>query len=147
MQSHIESSFFSVGFNKNKILSLLLVASIAIAAIPYARGLGNPETPPGAAADHWVAMGDAAGFVITDSAKDVRRGLRTDSNTVRGYFKVSPRPNLDASRPNSRNRSLSNTARPIGPNPAQRFPRGSVYKALRAKPRKRRRSDSLTQHK
>jgi hypothetical protein len=59
----------------NKLLSLLLVAAIAIAAIPYARGLGNPEPPPGVTADHWVAMGDAAGFVITDTANDLRKGL------------------------------------------------------------------------
>ena len=33
----------------NKLLSLLLIATIAIAAIPYARGLGTPEAPPGVA--------------------------------------------------------------------------------------------------
>jgi hypothetical protein len=45
----------------NKMLSLLLVLAIAIAAIPYARGLGTPEAPPGIAADHWIPMGEAGG--------------------------------------------------------------------------------------
>ena len=74
----------------NKILSLLLVATIAITAIPYARGLGTPEAPPGIAADHWIPMGEAAGFVITDTANDLRNGLRTEPNVVKGYFMVRP---------------------------------------------------------
>jgi hypothetical protein len=72
----------------NKILSLLLLATITIAAIPYARGLGNPEAPTGVAADHWIAMGEAAGFVITETSNDLRKGLRTEPNAVRGYFMV-----------------------------------------------------------
>jgi hypothetical protein len=72
----------------NKLLSLFLAAIIAIAAIPYARGLGTPEAPPGVASDHWIAMGDAAGFVITDHINDLRKGLRTDPNAIRGYFMV-----------------------------------------------------------
>ena len=74
----------------NKILSLLLVLAIAIAAIPHARGLGTPEAPPGIAADHWIAMGEAAGFVITDTANDLRKGLRSEPNVVKGYFMVRP---------------------------------------------------------
>jgi hypothetical protein len=74
----------------NKNLSLLLVLAIAIAAIPYASGLGTPEAPPGIAADHWIAMGAAAGFVITDTANDLRRGLRNEPNVVKGYFMVRP---------------------------------------------------------
>ncbi len=75
----------------NKVLTLLLVAVIAVAAIPYARGLGTPEAPPGIAADHWISMGDAAGFVITDTANDLRKGLRSEPNVVKGYFMVRPR--------------------------------------------------------
>jgi hypothetical protein len=48
----------------NKVLSLLLVAAIAVAAIPHARGLGAPESPPGVAADRWIAMGEAAGSLL-----------------------------------------------------------------------------------
>jgi hypothetical protein len=73
----------------NKLLTLTLICAIAIAATPFARGLGAPETPPGVAADHWIQMGDSAGFVITDlAANDLRKGLRTDPNAVRGYFLV-----------------------------------------------------------
>lgn len=72
----------------NKMLSLLLIAAIVIAAIPYARGGGAPETPPGIAADHWIAMGDAAGFAITDTANDLRNGLRNEPNIVEGYFMI-----------------------------------------------------------
>jgi hypothetical protein len=75
----------------NKMLSLLLVATIAIAAIPYARGLGTPEAPPGIAADQWIPMGEAAGFVITDAANDLRKGLRNEPNVVKGIFHGSTR--------------------------------------------------------
>ena len=74
----------------NKLLSLLLVATITIAAIPYARGLGTPEAPPGIPADHWISMGNAAGFVITGAANDLRNGLRNEPNVVKGYFMVRP---------------------------------------------------------
>jgi hypothetical protein len=33
-------------------------------------------------------MGDAAGFVVTDTSNDLRKGLRSDPNAVRGYFMV-----------------------------------------------------------
>lgn len=74
----------------NKVLSLLLVVAIAVALIPHARGLGTPEAPPGIAANRWIAMGDAAGFVITDTANDLRNGLRSEPNVVKGYFMVRP---------------------------------------------------------
>jgi hypothetical protein len=35
-------------------------------------------------------MGEAAGFVITDTANDLRNGLRTEPNVVKGYFMVRP---------------------------------------------------------
>ena len=72
----------------NKLVSLLLVVAIAFAAIPYARSLGAPDGPPGITADHWIPMGEAAGFVVTETANDLRKGLRTDPNAVRGYFMV-----------------------------------------------------------
>jgi hypothetical protein len=72
----------------NKILSLLLLSAILIAVVPHAHGLGTPEAPAGITADHWIPMGEAAGFVITDTANDLRKGLRTDRNVVTGYFMV-----------------------------------------------------------
>jgi hypothetical protein len=74
----------------NKMLTLLLVATIAIAAISHARGLGTPEAPPGVAADHWISMGNAAGFVITGTANDLRKGLRDEPNVAKGYFMIRP---------------------------------------------------------
>lgn len=74
----------------NKMLTVLLVATIAIAAIPYARGLGTPEAPPGVKAEHWIAMGNAAGFLITGTANDLSKGLRDEPNVVKGYFMVRP---------------------------------------------------------
>jgi hypothetical protein len=61
---------------------------LAIAAVPLARGLGAPATPPGITADHWIAMGDSAGFVITDTANDLHDGLRSEPNIVKGYFMI-----------------------------------------------------------
>ena len=74
----------------NKLLSFLLLGAIAIAAIPYARGLGTPEAPPGITADRWISMGNVAGFVITGTANDMRKGLRNEPNVVKGYFMVRP---------------------------------------------------------
>jgi hypothetical protein len=33
-------------------------------------------------------MGDAAGFVITKAGNDFRQGLRSEPNTLNGYFMV-----------------------------------------------------------
>jgi hypothetical protein len=88
----------------NKVLTALLVATIAIAAIPYARGLGTPEAPPGVAADHWIAMGSAAGFAITGTANDLRKGLRDEPNVAKGYFMIRPAKTcvrVEATRENS----------------------------------------------
>jgi hypothetical protein len=73
----------------NKAFSLLLIVAIAVATVPYARSLGTPAPPRGVAADHWVPMGDAAGFVITGDASDPRRGLKEGgSGQVKGYFMI-----------------------------------------------------------
>jgi hypothetical protein len=72
----------------NKMLGLLLLSAIVIAAVPHALGLGAPDAPAGVPADHWIPMGEAAGFVITDTANDFRKGLRTDPNVVTGHFMV-----------------------------------------------------------
>jgi hypothetical protein len=73
----------------NKIFGLLLIVAIAIGIVPYARSLGTPEPPRSVAADHWVPMGDAAGFVITGDASDPRRGAKEGgSGQVKGYFMI-----------------------------------------------------------
>ncbi|HEV7613116.1 MAG TPA: hypothetical protein VGO37_14645 [Steroidobacteraceae bacterium] len=70
----------------NKALSILLVVAIAALVVPFARGVGSPSPPPGISERSWIPMGEAAGFVITDIASDFRKGLRTESSTMKGYF-------------------------------------------------------------
>jgi hypothetical protein len=73
----------------NKLYSLLLIGAIVIGLVPYARSLGTPERPRGVAADHWVPMGDAAGFVIIGDASDPKQGLKEGgSGQVKGYFMI-----------------------------------------------------------
>jgi hypothetical protein len=73
----------------SKVFGLLLVVAIAIGAMPYARSLGTPAPPRGVAADHWIPMGDAAGFVITGDSSDPRKGLKEGgSDQVKGYFMI-----------------------------------------------------------
>lgn len=73
----------------NKTFGLLLVFAIAGGVIPYARSLESPAPPPGVAAEHWVAMGDAAGFVITGNASDPKNGFKIGgSDQVKGYFLI-----------------------------------------------------------
>lgn len=73
----------------NKVFGLLLVVVIAISAIPYARSLGVPTPPPGVAADRWIAMGDAAGFVVTGVVSDPKKGFKEGvSDQVKGYFVI-----------------------------------------------------------
>jgi len=68
---------------------LLLVVVIAVGAMPYARSLGTPEPPRRVTADHWVPMGDTAGFVITGDASDPKQGLKEGgSGQVKGYFMI-----------------------------------------------------------
>jgi hypothetical protein len=76
----------------NKVFGLLLIFAIAIGIVPYAHSLGTPEPPRGVAADHWVPMGDAAGFVITGDARDPKQGLKEGgSGQVKGYFMICRR--------------------------------------------------------
>ena len=73
----------------NKAFGLLLVVVITVGAMPYARSLGTPTPPRGVAADHWISMGDAAGFVITGDASDPKKGLKQGgSDQVKGYFMI-----------------------------------------------------------
>jgi hypothetical protein len=73
----------------NKVFGLLLVVVVAIGAMPYARSLGTPAPPRGVAADHWISMGNAAGFVITGNASDPKKGLKEGgSDQVKGYFMI-----------------------------------------------------------
>jgi hypothetical protein len=73
----------------NKVFGLFLVVAIALGAVPYARSLGTPAPPHGVAADHWIPMGDAAGFVITGNSSDRQKGLKEGGrDQVKGYFMI-----------------------------------------------------------
>jgi hypothetical protein len=70
----------------NKIVGLSLVAAVVIGIIPYARSGDAPSVPPGVSARNWVPMGEQAGFVVTSSGNDLRNGLRSEPNVLKGYF-------------------------------------------------------------
>ncbi len=73
----------------NKVFGLLLIVVIAVGATPYARSLGTPTPPRGVAADHWISMGDAAGFVITGDATAPKKGFNEGGgDQVKGYFMI-----------------------------------------------------------
>jgi hypothetical protein len=44
--------------------------------MPYARSLGTPTPARDVAADDWISMGDAAGFVITGDAAAPKKGFK-----------------------------------------------------------------------
>jgi hypothetical protein len=77
------------GRQMNKVLGLILVCSIALGSVPFARSIERPaDRPPGIAEANWVPMGVAAGFVITTVANDMRNGMRDEPNVLAGYFMV-----------------------------------------------------------
>jgi hypothetical protein len=69
-----------------KVLALLLVTAIIVGAVPYARSLGVPPSPPGVSANDWIPLGDAAGFVITHNNAPL--SSPTKPGAVKGYFMV-----------------------------------------------------------
>jgi hypothetical protein len=72
----------------NKVLGLLSVVAIIVGAVPYARSLGVPPSPPGISASDWIPLGEAAGFVITRNTSPL--SSPTKPGAVRGYFMVRP---------------------------------------------------------
>ena len=68
------------------LLAIAVVTAFAAGVVPLARSIEAANSPPGIASGNWIPMGDAAGFVITNTGNDFRRGLRTEPNVVRGYF-------------------------------------------------------------
>jgi hypothetical protein len=70
-----------------KLFGLFLVIGIVVGAVPYARSLGTPPSPPDIAAKRWIAMGDGAGFVIT-LGDSISGAAKLTPGTVKGYFMV-----------------------------------------------------------
>jgi hypothetical protein len=77
----------SKGNAMTRILGLVLAIAVIVCAVPYARGLGAPSSPPGVSSSDWIPLGDTAGFVITDDKASPGKA-RTPPGTVKGYFMV-----------------------------------------------------------
>jgi hypothetical protein len=69
-----------------KVLGLIVVAAIVGGMGPYARGTGNAGLPPDISADNWIALGDMAGFVVTNG--DSSMGSTRSVGVAKGYFMV-----------------------------------------------------------
>jgi hypothetical protein len=69
-----------------KLIGVLLVTATVIGIGPYARGIGSPLLPPGISTDNWVALGDTAGFVVTNG--DSLIGSTRSVGVAEGYFMV-----------------------------------------------------------
>jgi hypothetical protein len=68
-----------------RLFGLLVAVAIVITAVPYARSLGAPPSPPNIAAKNWIPLGDEAGFVITRPLSD---DPKPAPGMVKGYFMV-----------------------------------------------------------
>ena len=69
-----------------KVPGILAGLAVALGVIPYALSIEAPTVPPGILASNWIPMGDAAGFVMTNTGNDFRKGLRNEPNVAKGYF-------------------------------------------------------------
>jgi hypothetical protein len=68
----------------NKAIGLFLAAAVVVGAGPYALSSAGPPLPPGISADSWIALGDRAGFVITNG--DSLIGSTGSVGVAKGYF-------------------------------------------------------------
>ncbi len=68
----------------NKILGLLSVTALVLGTGPHALSSDAPALPPGISADNWIALGDRAGFVLTNG--DSLIGSVTSVGVAKGYF-------------------------------------------------------------
>jgi hypothetical protein len=69
------------------MFSLIVLAAFLVSAVPHARSLGTPPSPPGVAADNWISFSDSAGFVVTPGDSLQSRD-KPPAGTVKGYFMV-----------------------------------------------------------
>lgn len=68
----------------NKAIGLLLAAVVLGGVGPQAVSSSASFLPPGISADNWIALGDRAGFVLTNG--DALIGSTTSVGVARGYF-------------------------------------------------------------
>ncbi len=67
-----------------KAIGALLAAAVIVGLAPYARSSGPQPLPPGISADNWIALGDRAGFVVTNG--DSLIGSTGAVGVAKGYF-------------------------------------------------------------
>jgi len=67
-----------------RIIGLLLVAAAVIGIGPYALSSNAQVLPPGISTDNWIALGDRAGFVVTNG--DSLIGSANSVGVAKGYF-------------------------------------------------------------
>lgn len=68
----------------NKVRGAFLATAVVVGLAPYARSSGPQLLPPGISADNWIALGDRAGFVITNG--DSLIGSTSAVGVAKGYF-------------------------------------------------------------
>jgi len=66
-----------------QILGLVMMSALLIGVGRYALGSDNP-LPAGVSSDNWIALGDRAGFVVTNG--DALIGAASSVGVARGYF-------------------------------------------------------------
>jgi hypothetical protein len=67
-----------------KLLGALLAAVVLVGLAQYARSSGPGPLPPGISADNWIALGERAGFVLTNG--DSLTGSSGAVGVAKGYF-------------------------------------------------------------
>jgi hypothetical protein len=67
-----------------KLIGLLLVTAAAAGIGPHTLSWGDSLLPPGISTDNWIALGDRAGFVVTNG--DSLIGSTGSVGVATGYF-------------------------------------------------------------
>ena len=68
----------------NKIIGLVLATALVLGVGPHALSSDVPALPPGVSAENWIALGDGAGFVLTNG--DSLIGSTSSVGVAKGYF-------------------------------------------------------------
>jgi hypothetical protein len=71
-----------------KLLGVLLAMAVVLGAVPIARSIEPPSTPPGILDRNWIPMGNAAGFVITNGDRDAQGQSASVTGVAKGYLMV-----------------------------------------------------------
>jgi hypothetical protein len=67
-----------------KIIVLLFTTALMLGLGPHALSSDAASLPPGISAENWIALGDRAGFVLTNG--DSLVGSASSVGVAKGYF-------------------------------------------------------------